>query len=73
MINYLGVKYGFAANLAGGGFAPDFNPSDIKMSIIPLWLALASLVFSALIGVVSGYFPAKKATKLSALEAMRQN
>lgn len=73
LINYLGVKYGFAANLAGGGFAPDFNPSDIKMSIIPLWLALASLVFSALIGVVSGYFPAKKATKLSALEAMRQN
>ena len=73
LINYLGVKYGFAANMAGGGYSPDFDPSQLKMSIIPAWLALASLVFSALIGIVSGYFPAKKATKLSALEAMRQN
>lgn len=73
LINYLGVKYGFAANMAGDGFSPDFDPSQLKMSIIPAWLALASLVFSALIGIVSGYFPAKKATKLSALEAMRQN
>ena len=73
LINYLGVKYGFAGNMSGGGFSPDFDPSQLKMSIIPVWLALASLVFSALIGIVSGYFPAKKATKLSALEAMRQN
>lgn len=73
LINYLGVKYGFAASMAGGGYSPDFDPSQLKMSIIPAWLALASLVFSALIGIVSGYFPAKKATKLSALEAMRQN
>ena len=73
LLNYLGVKYGFAGNMSGGGFSPDFDPSQLKMSIIPVWLALASLVFSALIGIVSGYFPAKKATKLSALEAMRQN
>lgn len=73
LINYLGVKYGFAANMSGGGFSPDFDPTQLKMSIIPAWLALASLIFSALIGIVSGYFPAKKATKLSALEAMRQN
>lgn len=73
LINYLGVKYGFAANMSGGGYSPDFDPTQLKMSIIPAWLALASLVFSALIGIVSGYFPAKKATKLSALEAMRQN
>lgn len=73
LLNYLGVKYGFAGNMSGGGFSPDFDPSQLKMSIIPVWLALASLLFSALIGIVSGYFPAKKATKLSALEAMRQN
>ena len=73
LLNYLGVKYGFAANMSGGGYSPDFDPTQLKMSIIPAWLALASLLFSALIGIVSGYFPAKKATKLSALEAMRQN
>lgn len=73
LLNYLGVKYGFAGNMAGAGMGGNFDPSQLKMSIIPAWLAVASLIFSALIGIVSGYFPAKKATKLSALEAMRQN
>lgn len=49
----------------GGGGAPT------KISIIPLWLVGASIVFSALVGVLSGYMPAKRAMKLSALEAIR--
>lgn len=44
---------------------------DIKISIIPLWLALAGLFFCFLIGVVTGYYPARRATKLSAIEAIR--
>ena len=42
-----------------------------KISIIPVWLALAAMGFSALIGVISGYFPARRAMKLSALDAIR--
>lgn len=42
-----------------------------KLSVIPLWLVGASLLFTAMIGLISGYMPAKKATKLSALEAIK--
>lgn len=41
------------------------------ISIIPLWLMGAALGFSALIGLISGYYPAKRATKLSAIEAIK--
>ena len=42
-----------------------------RMSVIPIWLALFGLIFSAFIGLISGYGPAVKATKISALEAIR--
>ncbi|SHI59201.1 ABC transporter permease [Lutispora thermophila] len=42
-----------------------------KVSVIPLWLMLASVAFATLIGLVSGYYPARRAMKLSALEAIK--
>lgn len=45
--------------------------SKYDISIIPLWLAAAALVFSILIGIISGLYPARKATKIRAIEAMR--
>lgn len=42
-----------------------------KISIIPMWLIFAAMAFSALIGIMSGYFPARRAMNLSALEAIR--
>lgn len=58
---------GFSQNsemgmMMGGGSA---------LSVIPLWLVIIALAFSTLIGILSGYLPAKRAMKLSALEAMR--
>ncbi|MDR2903213.1 MAG: ABC transporter permease [Clostridiales bacterium] len=47
------------------------NGEKAIISFIPIWLALASLAFAALIGVVSGYFPARRAMKLSALSAIK--
>ena len=41
--------------------------------IIPVWLALVGVGFSALVGVLAGYLPARRATKLSAIEALRAN
>lgn len=40
-------------------------------SYIPIWLATSGLLFSTTIGLVAGYYPAVRATKLSALEAIR--
>ena len=42
-----------------------------RTSIIPLWLIVFGLVFSTLIGLVSGYHPANKAVKIPALEAIK--
>ena len=41
------------------------------LSDIPVWLALSGMGFSTVIGLVAGYYPAVRATKLSALEAIR--
>lgn len=41
------------------------------LSDIPMWLALSALGFSTIIGLLAGYYPAVRATKLSALEAIR--
>ncbi|MEW5954593.1 MAG: hypothetical protein AB1815_12880 [Bacillota bacterium] len=43
-----------------------------KTSIIPLWLAAGALVFTSLIGLISGYYPARRAMNLSALEAIKK-
>lgn len=42
-----------------------------NISVIPLWLVLVSIVFSTLIGMIAGFFPAQRATKLSPLAAIR--
>lgn len=42
-----------------------------KISVIPLWLVLAAIVFSTFIGMIAGFFPAQRATKLSPLAAIR--
>ena len=42
-----------------------------QISYIPLWLMLASIGFAMLVGLLAGYFPAKRAMKLSPLEAIR--
>ena len=42
-----------------------------RVSVIPLWLTIAGLLFSTFIGLVSGIMPANRAVKISALEAIR--
>lgn len=41
-----------------------------RISIIPVWLYVFGLAFSTLIGLVAGFYPANKAVRISALEAM---
>jgi ABC-type antimicrobial peptide transport system permease subunit len=42
-----------------------------SLALITPWLCGVALAFSSLVGLVSGYFPARRATKLSALSAIR--
>jgi putative ABC transport system permease protein len=45
--------------------------STRHISVIPLELALGGIAFATIIGLVSGYLPARRAMNLSALEAIR--
>lgn len=67
------LSYGasFLLNNLLGGLMGGMGMGETKISIIPIYLSVAALVFTSLIGVISGYFPARKAMKISALDAMR--
>lgn len=43
-----------------------------RISVIPLSMVFSALLFSMLVGIVSGYYPAHKASRISSLEAIRQ-
>lgn len=64
-------KYGqplFASLMQSSGV---YDLGDSKFSIIPFWLPFAAAGFGMLVGVLSGYFPARRATRISAIEAMK--
>ena len=42
-----------------------------RMSVIPWWLYAFAVVFAMLVGLGSGYLPARKAVRVSAIEAIR--
>ena len=58
----------FAGGLFGGG---GYGGEASMISVIPLWLALSALGFATLVGLISGFMPARRAMKLSALEAIK--
>lgn len=66
--NILSVLMSFVINLLAGR-AQMLDGANI--SYIPIWLILASIGFAMLVGIIAGYFPAKRAMKLSPLEAIR--
>ncbi|WP_300408471.1 ABC transporter permease [Lagierella sp.] len=65
LVSFLLNKYLFKTGL---------DPSEGGMgmsSYIPIWLMGVSALFSALIGLLSGLLPAIRATKISAIDAIR--
>ena len=42
-----------------------------QFSVIPFWLPFFAAFFGMMVGVLSGFFPALRATKISAIEAMK--
>lgn len=72
----VGVVFSYGLSLLVNKFGGQIAGSMMmgtgeKISVIPIWLAVAALVFSTLIGLGSGYFPARRAMKLSALSAIK--
>jgi ABC-type antimicrobial peptide transport system permease subunit len=44
-----------------------------RMSVIPPWLLAFAVIFSIMIGLGSGYYPANKAVRIPALEAIKES
>ncbi|MEG0020299.1 MAG: FtsX-like permease family protein, partial [Oscillospiraceae bacterium] len=55
----------------GGGMGMNGEVQKVYLSIIPVWLAVAGMAFSTFVGIISGYVPANKAVKISALTAIK--
>lgn len=53
------------------GMLGEIGAGGSVVSVIPLWLAVAAPLFSTLIGVFSGFYPAWRAMQISALESLR--
>lgn len=71
LASYLINEYGqplFGALMTGGQPMGDVGAT---YSIIPFYLPILGLGISIIVGLLSGYFPARRATKISAIEAMR--
>lgn len=84
MIGFLGGIIGIAVSYTLSFVLNHFGPALMSMglgsmlpmfgsrvSVIPPWLALVGIVFSTVIGVLSGIAPANRAMQISALEAIR--
>lgn len=48
------------------------SPENSPMSIVPLWLYGFAILFSIIIGLGSGFYPANKAVHISAMEAIKR-
>ncbi|SDW14895.1 ABC transporter permease [Tepidimicrobium xylanilyticum] len=72
----MGIIFSFLLSFIVNRFSMQFSNflglmEETNISIIPIWLIFAALGFSTLIGLISGYYPARRAMNLSALEAIR--
>jgi ABC-type antimicrobial peptide transport system permease subunit len=53
------------------GFLGSMGSSGSVVSVIPYWVSGSALLFATFIGLASGYYPAKRAMNLSALEGLK--
>lgn len=72
---FTGVGFGFSlsqiTNFGINWLARSFGGNEVQLFYIPLWFILFVITFSTVVGVITGFYPAKRAASLNALEALR--
>ncbi len=67
----IGVGIGKGLNLAVNIAATNFGGTAMALFAFPLWFLLFILTFSAVVGFLTGVFPARRAAALNPLDAIR--
>lgn len=66
------ASYGIRGILNKLGVALLEFEKGTRLAVIPWWLVLAAVVFSTVLGILAGYFPARWAVKLKPIDAVRR-
>jgi ABC-type lipoprotein release transport system permease subunit len=51
--------------------AKNFGGLMVDLFYFPVWFVFFVIIFSTVVGLATGFYPAKRAAKLNALEALR--
>ncbi len=74
IIGFVGGVFGVLLSLVVSQIVNIFGQDvGYNLSLIDWQLAVGGIIFASAVGLVSGYFPANKAMKLSVLSALRNN
>ncbi len=67
----IGLGFSFLISFVINQVTGGLYGSDVGISYIPVWLCVVTILFAVLIGMMAGYFPARRAMKLSPLAAIK--
>lgn len=68
MLGFLiGELFNFGINI----LARAFGGVEVDIFYTPLWFILLIIIFSTFVGLLTGFYPARRAAKINALEALR--
>jgi putative ABC transport system permease protein len=62
-----GVVFNYLINTLAGAL----GGASIDLFYIPFWFGLLIMTFSTVVGLMTGFYPARRAAKINALEALR--
>jgi len=79
IIGFMGGVGGIAIGMAGGEIfnyglnllAGVLGGEKIDMFFTPIWFIALIMLFSTVVGLITGFYPARRAARINALEALR--